>query len=205
MARVFISRSRADSAWAATIHGWLAEARHEVFLDLDRQDGIPPGDDWEARLYERLRRADAVICVVTPSYLKSQWCWAEIGAARALGSELIPVSAAEGGLQHQLLKSKQGVDAIADPVGAKDRILARLTVVDGGGGRGWPDDKSPYPGLRAFDLGEHLVFFGRSRETTQIAELLRSPANRSARAVLAVVGPSGCGKSSLIRAGVLPR
>jgi hypothetical protein len=60
------------------------------------------------------------------------------------------------------------------------------------------------PGLRPFDLGEHRVFFGRNREITQIAELLRSP-ERAERASLTVVGASGCGKSSLIRAGLVPR
>jgi hypothetical protein len=60
------------------------------------------------------------------------------------------------------------------------------------------------PGLRPFDLGEHRVFFGRNREITQIAELLRSP-ERAERAILTVVGASGCGKSSLIRAGLVPR
>ena len=79
-----------------------------------------------------------------------------------------------------------------------------MSVIDGGGGWGWPDGQSPYPGLRSFELGDHRVFFGRSREITSIAERLRSP-ERAQPAILAVVGPSGCGKSSLIRAGVLPR
>lgn len=77
--------------------------------------------------------------------------------------------------------------------------------IDGTGGRGWPENKSPYPGLRAFELGEHRVYFGRSAEIKQISERLRSPAERGAPEILTIVGPSGCGKSSLLRAGVLPR
>ena len=205
LANVFISHSSADKTWAEKIYQWLSEDRHQVFLDSDPHDGIPVGDDWEPKLYERLRWADAVICVVTPSYLESVWCAAEIGAARALGSELLPVRATAEPVEHRLLRFKQAVDVARDPVEARERLQSRLSVVDGGGGRGWPDDKSPYPGLRPFELGEHRVFFGRSREITEIAELLRSPAERAARAILAVVGPSGCGKSSLVRAGVLPR
>jgi len=76
-----------------------------------------------------------------------------------------------------------------------------LSTIDGSGGGGWPDDDSPYPGLRSFQLGQHRVFFGRGREIKEITERLRSPAERGERAVLTVVGPSGCGKSSLVRAG----
>ncbi|AQA24410.1 AAA ATPase domain protein [Rhodococcus sp. MTM3W5.2] len=205
MANVFISHASADHAWAEEIRRWLSEDAHEVFFDRDKRDGIPAGDEWEPRLYERLRWADAVVCIVTPSYLESVWCAAEIGAARALGSELLPVRATSESVNHRLLKLKQYVDVARDPVDARERLRSRLSVIDGGGGRGWPDDQSPYPGLRAFETSEHRVFFGRSREITQIAERLRSPAERAARTILTVVGPSGCGKSSLIRAGVLPR
>ncbi len=205
VANVFISHSSADNSWAQEIHQWLLEDRHNVFLDRDKQDGIPAGDQWERRLYERLRWADAVVCVVTPSYLKSAWCAAEIGAAHALGSELLPVRASSEQLDDRLLNLKQYVDVVRDASDARERLRSRLDVIDGGGGRGWPDDTSPYPGLRPFELGEHRVFFGRGREIKEITERLRSPAQRAARSVLTVVGPSGCGKSSLIRAGVLPR
>ncbi|MGH3998372.1 MAG: ATP-binding protein, partial [Pseudonocardiaceae bacterium] len=66
---------------------------------------------------------------------------------------------------------------------------------------GWPDDRSPFPGLRSFDVDRHRVFFGRAGEIKQLTELVRSAAEG---AVLLVVGPSGCGKSSLVRAGLLP-
>jgi hypothetical protein len=204
MAKVFISHAGADTCWAEQVHLWLKEDGHDAFLDRDRTDGILLGEEWEKRLYTELRKADAVVCVVTESYLNSAWCTAEIGAARALGTELLPVRFSSVSEKHTLLKPIHEVDAARDPSEARERLRSRLSVIDGGGGWGWPDDKSPYPGLRPFDLGEHRVFFGRHREITQIAERLRSP-ERAERAILAVVGASGCGKSSLIRAGLLPR
>jgi hypothetical protein len=57
---------------------------------------------------------------------------------------------------------------------------------------------APFTGLRAFDVEESLLFFGR--ETHTEALLQRLCENR----FLAVVGSSGCGKSSLVRAGLLP-
>ena len=205
MANVFISHTGADIGWAEQIHQWLLEDAHKVFLDSDQGDGVRAGEEWRPRLYERLRWADAVICVVTPAYLESAWCAAEIGAAQALGSEILPVRAASEPLDDQLLTTKQYVDVVRDASGARARLRLRLSIIDGSGGRGWPDDASPYPGLRSFQLGEHRVFFGRGREIKEITERLRSPAERGERAVLTVVGPSGCGKSSLVRAGVLPR
>jgi WD40 repeat protein len=205
VANVFISHSSADIGWAREIYGWLKDDHHEVFLDQHHQDGIPAGDDWRQRLNERLRWADAVVCVVTPSFVKSAWCAAEVGAAYVLGSEILPARASAEQVDATLLDLKQFVDVVHDADGARERLRSRLDIVDGGGGRGWPDGKSPYPGLRAFDLGDHSVFFGRTREIKEVTERLRSPTQRSARAVLTVVGSSGCGKSSLVRAGVRPR
>ena len=204
MANVFISHAGADTHWAEQIYAWLKEDGHHAFLDRDKSDGVLPGEEWEKRLYSELREADAVVCVVTESYVKSVWCAAEIGAARGLGTELLPVRFSATDDIHTLLKPIHQVDASQDPDEARERLRLRLSVIDGGGGWGWPDDKSPYPGLRPFELGEHRVFFGRNREITDLAERLRSP-ERAAPAILTVVGASGCGKSSLVRAGLLPR
>ncbi|HWT50245.1 MAG TPA: toll/interleukin-1 receptor domain-containing protein, partial [Mycobacterium sp.] len=205
MANVFISHAGADTGLAEQVCRWLVEDGHRPFLDRDRDDGILPGEDWEERLYRELRKADAVVCVVTPAYVRSVWCAAEIGAARGLGSELLPVRFSADGVRHTLLTPIHDVDATQDPDSARDRLRVKLGIIDGRGGRGWADDQSPYPGLRPFEVGEHRVFFGRKVEIEQIAEQLRSPAKRFAPELLAIVGPSGCGKSSLVRAGVLPR
>lgn len=58
---------------------------------------------------------------------------------------------------------------------------------------------NPFVGLRPFESGEGLLFFGR-RE--QIIELLQQ-LHRTR--FLSIVGSSGCGKSSLIRAGLIPK
>jgi hypothetical protein len=57
---------------------------------------------------------------------------------------------------------------------------------------------APYPGLRAFEAEESLLFYGRE---VHVAELLdRLGDNR----FVAVTGTSGSGKSSLVRAGLRP-
>ena len=83
-------------------NGWLVAAGHRVFLDRDPVDGIVGGDAWEQRLHERLRAADAVVCVVTAAYVASPWCNGEVAVARSRGARLIPVLV-EPGVEHPLL------------------------------------------------------------------------------------------------------
>src|SRR3954466_4641058 len=203
MARVFISHSGKDAALAGEMHRWLVEDGHDVFLDRDLDTGILVGDEWQKRLHERLRWADAIVCLLTSAYLASPWCTAELGIAQSRGSRLLPVRA-EAGVRHPLLNSVQYVDMTVDAAAARARVAEALLRIDAASGSGWSDDRSPLPGLRPLDTDEHSVFFGRAREIDDLATLLRSPAERADPAVLLIVGPSGCGKSSLVRAGLLP-
>lgn len=74
MARVFVSHASEDGECAAELHRWLVGEGHEVFLDGDPRDGLRVGEEWERRLHERLRWADAVVCVVTSAAVASTWC-----------------------------------------------------------------------------------------------------------------------------------
>jgi WD40 repeat protein len=202
MARVFISYASSNRPLAKAWLRWLSEAGHEVFLDQDPGTGITVGEDWKRRLLERLRWADAVLCVVTSAYRESVWCSAEVGIAWSRGSRLLPVLA-ESGVVHELLGSSHYADQVADPAAARVAVDAALRRLDAAGGLGWPDGRSPFPGLRPFEADLHRVFFGREVETEEVISLLRSPAESGGRVVL-VVGASGSGKSSLLRAGVRP-
>ena len=63
----------------------VGRRRSRRFLDQDLRDGIALGEKWEQRLYERLRWADAVVCLITASYNNSAWCAAEVGIAHRKG------------------------------------------------------------------------------------------------------------------------
>jgi TIR domain len=119
--RVFVSHASVDRALADQLHRWLVEAGHRVFLALDLRDGIVLGEEWERRLHEELRRADAVVCVVTSAFLASRWCTAEIAIARARGIRLLPLQA-EVGVTDPLLKSIHH----SDLRGASDTVRTAL-------------------------------------------------------------------------------
>lgn len=201
MARVFISYASEDRDAADEIAAWLRNAGHDVFQDHDLLTGIHMGQDWRGRLYQELRRADAVVGVVSRASIASSWCAAELGIADAIGCRLLPVRI-DAGSEHPLLAQLQHADYTTEPDHGRERILQALGVLENGR-RHWRSGNNPYPGLRPFteDFGE--VFFGRDGEARDIANRLRM-GTRPGGSVLTVVGPSGCGKSSLLRAAILP-
>jgi WD40 repeat protein len=203
MARVFVSHASAESELAVDLGRWLVAHHHEVFLDQDLQHGLAVGDLWEQRLYERLRWADAVVCLLSSAYAASAWCMAEVIVARWQGSRLLPLRV-EPDAVHPLLQTIQHADYATDPHTARCALDEALRRIDMVGGWSWPEGQSPFPGLQPFDTDQHRAFFGRRDEVDDLAGLLRSLAARMHRELVLVVGPSGCGKSSLVRAGLLP-
>jgi hypothetical protein len=200
VARVFISYATPDRPVADEVSSWLRAAGHEPFLDDDLRDGISVGEDWEQRLYRELRRADAVIGVVTSSFVASNWCSAEVGIAGALGCRLMPLRA-EAGVVHPLMRRLNYADYQADPRRARDRVLQAVRLLEDGAGR-WREGDNPFPGLEPFTAALSRVFFGRAVEAREVGNRLR--AMGSPGGMLAIVGPSGCGKSSLLNAAVVP-
>ena len=78
MSRLFISHANADNAAAAALHLWLREQGFdEVFLDIDAERGVVPGERWREALKTAAHRCEAVLCLVSPAWLGSEWCQAE--------------------------------------------------------------------------------------------------------------------------------
>ena len=134
MAHIFISYATSDRPTADEVSSWLRAAGHEAFLDHDLRDGISVGEEWKQRLYRELREADAVIGVVTSSFVASNWCSAEVGIADALGCRLMPLRA-ETGVVHPLMRDLQYVDYQVDPRQARNRVLQALRLLDSGDAR----------------------------------------------------------------------
>jgi WD40 repeat protein/type II secretory pathway predicted ATPase ExeA len=202
VARIFISYATVDRAIADEVSDWLRVAGHEPFLDSDPREGISLGEDWKQRLYRELREVDAVVGVVTRSFVSSEWCFAELGIADARGCRLIPLRV-EVGVVHPLMQELQYVDYHADREQARDQVLHTVRLLDGGGV--WREGANPFPGLEPFTVGLREVFFGRAVDARRVANQLRAmDSTGRTGGVLAVVGPSGCGKSSLLNAAVAP-
>jgi WD40 repeat protein/type II secretory pathway predicted ATPase ExeA len=200
VAHIFISYATPDRAIADEVSEWLRTAGHDPFLAHDLRDGISVGEDWKQRLYRALREVDAVVGVVTSSFVASNWCSIEVGIADALGCRLVPLRA-EAGVVHPLMQGLQCVDYQVDPQQARDRVLEAVRLLEDGGGA-WREGDNPFPGLEPFTVALSRVFFGRAAEAREVGNRLR--ALGSTGGMLALVGPSGCGKSSLLNAAVAP-
>ncbi|QJR79839.1 transcriptional regulator [Alteromonas pelagimontana] len=65
------------------------------------------------------------------------------------------------------------------------------------------NERSPYPGLTAFNAEDAVVFYGRKEQVSTLLTRIQSQV-KFGRAFSLVLGPSGTGKSSLVQAGILP-
>ncbi|GAA2149976.1 hypothetical protein GCM10009844_30330 [Nocardioides koreensis] len=96
----------------------------------------------------------------------------------------------------RMLAQELGIDPDPGSADLEQAILRHDPVLDVHPAATAASDRSPYPGLSAYDVADAEAFFGRERDISACLDRLRTTG------VLAVVGPSGTGKSSLVRAGV---
>jgi hypothetical protein len=233
---LFISHSSKDNFQAVAIKDWLvAEGWNEIFLDLDPEHGIAGGEKWEQALLNAANRCDAVLYLISKSWLASEWCRWEFQLAQKLNKRLfillieeIPIAE----LPKELTESWQLVNLNA----ANDQVqtfnvqlpdspdiqevnfsvsgLSRLKTGLNKAGLdpsffAWPPkddpDRAPYRGLLAMEADDAGIFFGRDAPIIDLMAQLRGLRELSAPRMMVVLGASGAGKSSFLRAGILPR
>jgi hypothetical protein len=209
MTAIFISHRSSDNAEAQKLKERLGtEGYEQLFLDFDPADGIPAGVDWEQRLYQELRRCQALLIVLTPAWLESCWCWSELAIAREKGKAVFVVRVKEcpGG---RVIPANQEVDLTRDRAAGLEKLARGLREhgLDPRDAFDWKPGRPIYPGLAAFDVDDAAIFFGRSAESWEVVEELRRLRIQAtgSRKLLMITGASGSGKSSLMRAGVLAR
>lgn len=207
MSAIFISHSSRDNAVAGELRTRLAEQGHRsVFLDYDPADGIPAGHSWEQELYAQLRACQAVIVVVSEASMASDWVFAEITHARALGKPVFPLKVAPCTVR-PILTDVQVTDLTVDREEGFRRLFRGLLVagLDPRDAFDWDGSRPPYPGLLAFQEEDAAIFFGREAEIRDGLALLRRLYHFGGARWVLVLGASGSGKSSLVRAGIVPR
>ena len=174
MSAIFISHSSKDNSIAAEVKTRLEEQRHRsVFLDFDPVVGIPAGRNWERELYTRLRGCQAVIVLCSEHFLASQWCFAEITHARALGKPIFPMKIAPCSIP-SLLQDHQVIDLTVEPATGYQRLWSGLKTagLDPANQSVWDGSRPPYPGLMAFQEQDAAVYFGREKAVQETLEAL---------------------------------
>lgn len=88
MGNVFISYSRDDVAFVRQLKQALENAERSVWVDLD---DIPPSAQWMAEINRAIEAADAVLFVLSPSFLASDICALELDHSVRQSKRLVPV------------------------------------------------------------------------------------------------------------------
>ena len=230
MSRIFLSHSSRNSAEAIALKRWLVEQEpglaEEIFLDLDRDAGIAPGERWKGALRQANERCEAVICLLSRQWEGSSECLAEFRTAETLG-KLILCARLEPLDNRGITGEWQYCDLFGDGPITEIRIdyagrsvrfqtegLQRLIRGMRQAGIGaeqfaWPplDDpeRPPYRGWEPLEEKDAAVFFGRDAQIVRGMDALRGMRASGVESLFVILGPSGAGKSSFLRAGLLPR
>jgi hypothetical protein len=93
MAKIFISYSNVDRVFAEALKNALSELGHTPWWF---EEGVAPGQKLQETIFDQLKSAEALLILVSPSSLRSQWVGHELGAALAYSEErgkplIIPV------------------------------------------------------------------------------------------------------------------
>jgi hypothetical protein len=101
MARIFISHSSRNNDWAERVRSWLAEnGWDDVFLDLDPERGLKPGQRWQEALRAAAYQCEIVLFLISRAWGESKWCIAEYLLAKQLGKCCVPVLIEADAFQH---------------------------------------------------------------------------------------------------------
>ena len=235
MSRIFLSHSSANNSQAVAIRDWLKNhGWDDVFLDLDPERGLKPGERWQAALRQAAERCELVIFLISPNWAASRWCLGEFLLAKSLNKRIFgaivePTQFAD--LPTEMTTEWQLVDLTAGsreykvtvtlPPGDRTVTVAfdkdaldhlRFGLMQTGLDPGyfdWPPknhpDRAPYRGLSPLELDDAGIFCGREAPIIEALDRLRGLREAPSPRLLVILGASGAGKSSFLRAGLLPR
>ena len=209
MSKIFISHASQDNQAALSLRDWLlSNGFDEVFLDLDPETGIKPGDRWQEALLAACRDCEAVIFLISKNWLESNWCLTEYLFTKNFGKRCLPVlieDVTPETIPDYLTAEHQIVNLVTDPT-AYNRLKKGLEQAGiAAESFSLPQGRRPYPGLQALTEDDPAIFFGRDAQILEALDELRRLSESSTKRLFVILGASGSGKSSLLRAGLIPR
>jgi formylglycine-generating enzyme required for sulfatase activity len=236
LSRIFLSHSSADNAPTIALRDWLvAQGWSDLFVDVDPERGIAPGERWERALNEAASRCEAVLILVSKAWLDSRWCMNELNLARRLNKRLFGVMIEEGISVDELPTDVTGTWQLVNLASGRDHKQFRVTMpitgeemhvtfsqeglarlkngLDRAGLHAsffnWPPEsdpkRPPYRGLRPLEADDAGIFFGREAPIIKAIDQLRGLRDTAPPRMFVIIGASGAGKSSFLRAGLYPR
>lgn len=206
MGRIFISHSSVDNLFAVALKNWLkAGGWDDVFLDLDPDRGISAGERWERSLYEAANRCEAILFLISRSWLSSEWCLREYDLAVKLNKRIFGLLV-EDITTSELPLRIRGTWQVVNLVQGQDHLPYRATLPSGLEGHvtfssgalrqlksgleragldprffAWPPStdmyRAPYRGMHPLDEADAGIFFGREASIISALDQLRGMAD----------------------------
>ena len=126
---LFVSYSRSDQIAVDKLAADLRQRGYTLWMDVDER-GIEPGEDWRRELTVQMSRAEGVLACVSPDFLDSPFCKAEIEQALAENKPVYPALVRRLDPSHSLADFKldhlQYTDLTADYVEGLRRLVLAL-------------------------------------------------------------------------------
>ncbi len=119
---VFIGYARENKQQALEIAEILRYGNYQPWIDED----LVPGKQWKPQLLEAIKKCDLFLCVMSPDWLRSEWCQWEFKQAIRLGKPIIPVHIAEMDNLPDDLNNIQWVDYSHGPAQALSKLKSAL-------------------------------------------------------------------------------
>ena len=88
MSDVFVSYSRRDTGYVASLAAELRARDKEVWVDTE---GLADAEVFPAALRAAIEQADAFVYVISPEAASSRYCTTEVDHAHGLGKRIVPV------------------------------------------------------------------------------------------------------------------
>ncbi|MBT0608672.1 toll/interleukin-1 receptor domain-containing protein [Aequorivita echinoideorum] len=123
-AKIFISYSRRDTAYVSTLVEALRKQGFEVWFDKN----IRTGTDWDDTIEEELKRADAVVLILSKTSVESENVKDEISYAIGLDKPVNPIKIEDCDVPMRLAR-KQFVDfTVMGPELGFERLVKDLRI-----------------------------------------------------------------------------
>jgi TIR domain/Caspase domain len=92
---IFISYAREDAGFVGSLTEGLQECGHRTWVDVV---GIAGGADWRNRVASAIDGAKALLCILSPESLSSDWVRRELDYADSIHTPVLPLVAREAAL-----------------------------------------------------------------------------------------------------------
>lgn len=140
---IFISHAVKDKALADAVVDLLQlgldVSASTIFCSSLESMGIPSGVDFVDHIKQEIQSPQAVIALITPNYLASQFCLCELGATWAMSHKLFPLLVKP--LTYEDVKGVlvgtqlTAIDDAGRLTELRDQLISRLTLQAGGTAR----------------------------------------------------------------------